>query len=63
MTEADIEAIAIGASAGAVQALSCLLPALPADYPLPVMIVVHVPPDRTNMLVPLFQDKCRNAGS
>jgi two-component system, chemotaxis family, protein-glutamate methylesterase/glutaminase len=59
MTEADIEAIAIGASAGAVQALSCLLPALPADYPLPVMIVVHVPPDRTNMLVPLFRDKCR----
>lgn len=59
MTEPSIEAIAIGASAGAVQALSRILPELPADYPLAVLIVVHVPPDRSNMLVPLFQTKCR----
>jgi two-component system, chemotaxis family, protein-glutamate methylesterase/glutaminase len=59
MTRPSIEAIAIGASAGAVQALSCILPELPADYPLPVLVVVHVPPDRNNMLVPLFQAKCR----
>jgi two-component system chemotaxis response regulator CheB len=59
MTKQSIEAIAIGASAGAVQALSCILPALPTDYPLAVLVVVHVPPDRSNMLVPLFQAKCR----
>ena len=59
MTTPTIEAIAIGASAGAVQALSCILPELPTDYPLAVLVVVHVPPDRTNMLVPLFQAKCR----
>ena len=59
MTRSSIEAIAIGASAGAVQALSRILPELPTDYPLPVLVVVHVPPDRTNMLVPLFQSKCQ----
>jgi two-component system chemotaxis response regulator CheB len=50
--------VAIGASAGAVQALMKLLPALPADYPLPILIVVHVPPDRDNALVELFRDRC-----
>ncbi|OJU08806.1 MAG: chemotaxis protein CheB [Caulobacterales bacterium 68-7] len=48
----------MGASAGAVQALLHVLPALPAAFPLPVLIVVHVPPDRANALVPLFQSKC-----
>jgi len=52
-------AVVIGASAGAVDALSRILPALPADYPLPILIVVHVPPDRRNILAPLFQAKCR----
>lgn len=52
-------AVVIGASAGAVNALSEVLPALPADYPLPVLIVVHIPADRRNMMAPLFQSKCR----
>lgn len=52
------KAVVIGASAGAIQALSRLLPALAADYPLPVLVVVHVPPDRSD-LAPLFQSKCR----
>jgi two-component system chemotaxis response regulator CheB len=51
-------AVAIGASAGAVQALLQILPALPADYPAPIFIVVHVPSDRDNALVALFQSKC-----
>ncbi|MBJ7375324.1 chemotaxis protein CheB [Sphingobium sp.] len=58
MNAQPIQAIAIGASAGAVQALLRILPALPADFPLPVLIVVHVPPDRSNALVALFQSKC-----
>lgn len=53
------EAIVIGASAGAVEALSAILPALPGDFALPVLIVVHVPPGRNNALVPLFAAKCR----
>lgn len=52
-------AVAIGGSAGAVQALMQILPALPADYPLPVFVVVHVPPDRDNALVALFRSKCQ----
>jgi two-component system, chemotaxis family, protein-glutamate methylesterase/glutaminase len=59
MSGATIKAVAIGASAGGVQALSQILPQLPAGYPLPVLIVVHVPPDRENALVPLFRAKCR----
>jgi two-component system chemotaxis response regulator CheB len=59
MSAGGIEAIAIGASAGAVQALLRILPALPADYPIPLFIVVHVPPDRSNALVSLFAAKCQ----
>ncbi|MDF0546244.1 chemotaxis protein CheB [Sphingobium sp. H39-3-25] len=59
MSPAPVEAVAIGASAGAVQALLHILPALPADMTVPILIVVHVPPDRGNALVALFQDRCR----
>ncbi|MDB5439342.1 MAG: two-component system, chemotaxis family, response regulator CheB, partial [Caulobacteraceae bacterium] len=59
MTGAPVKAVVIGASAGAVQALLHILPKLPADFPLPVLAVVHVPPDRPNALVSLFQTKCR----
>lgn len=58
MSGNPVQAVVIGASAGAVQALSALLPPLPADYPLPVMVVVHVPPDRRNALTELFQTRC-----
>ncbi|WP_158929400.1 chemotaxis protein CheB [Acidisphaera sp. S103] len=52
------EAIVIGASAGAVEALSVILPSLPADYEVPMLIVVHVPPDNKGILAQLFQAKC-----
>jgi two-component system chemotaxis response regulator CheB len=57
---ASDRAIVIGASAGAIQALSHLLPALPADYAVPVLVVVHVPPGRSD-IAPLFQSRCRVA--
>lgn len=53
------EAVVVGASAGAVDALSALLPGLSPDYPLPIMVVVHVPPEKTSLLVDLFRAKCR----
>lgn len=59
MSTAPVAAVAIGASAGAVQALLHILPALPADTTVPILIVVHVPPDRSNALVTLFQDRSR----
>lgn len=58
MTRLDPDAIVIGASAGALEALSAILPALSADFPLPIIIVVHVPPDRRSILSELFQSKC-----
>lgn len=61
MTDAIPKAIVIGASAGAVEALLTILPDLPGDFPIPVFIVVHVPPDRRNVLAPLFEARCRIA--
>jgi two-component system chemotaxis response regulator CheB len=54
-----LEAIVLGASAGAVEALSGLLPALPRDYALPLLVVVHAPADPPSIMVELFQAKCR----
>jgi two-component system chemotaxis response regulator CheB len=53
------ELVVVGASAGAVEALSAILPALPADYRLPVVVVVHVPADKTSIMADLFRAKCR----
>jgi two-component system chemotaxis response regulator CheB len=56
---ASAQAVVIGASAGALDALSVILPALSADYGLPLFVVVHVPPDKRSVLAELFQAKCR----
>jgi two-component system chemotaxis response regulator CheB len=58
MNRSRFEAIVIGASAGALEALSAILPDLPAQFLLPVLIVVHVPSDKRSVLVELFQAKC-----
>lgn len=55
---ADPAAVVIGASVGAIGALNLLLPELPADFPLPVLIVVHVPPDGKSSLPDLFDPRC-----
>ncbi len=52
------EAVVIGASAGALEVLSNLLPGLPADYRLPILIVVHLPPDKTGLLAELLGARC-----
>jgi two-component system, chemotaxis family, protein-glutamate methylesterase/glutaminase len=48
----------IGASAGAVEALSVVLPALSSSYPLPIVIVVHLPATTPSLLPALFTEKC-----
>ena len=53
------EAVVIGASFGALDALSKILPALPPEYPLPVIVVVHRPSDRKSIMSELLQTKCR----
>jgi two-component system, chemotaxis family, protein-glutamate methylesterase/glutaminase len=53
-----IDAVVIGASAGGIEALSMLLPALPAGLRPPVFIVLHLPRDRPSVLVEIFTPKC-----
>lgn len=52
-------AIVIGASAGAIEALLQILPGLPHDFPLPVLVVVHVPPTGKRLLSELFSSRCQ----
>jgi two-component system chemotaxis response regulator CheB len=55
----SIRLVVIGGSAGGVAALGTLLPALPADFGLPVVVVLHLPPSRNSLLANLFGPKCR----
>jgi two-component system chemotaxis response regulator CheB len=52
------QAVVIGASAGALDALSSILPELPSNYPLPVMVVVHIPAHKESLLPSLLAAKC-----
>lgn len=54
-----LRAVVIGSSAGALDALTAILPSLPKDYPYPILIVVHLPADRRSLLPDLFQSKCQ----
>jgi two-component system chemotaxis response regulator CheB len=58
MTAGTDKAVVIGASAGALEALSVILPALPAGFALPLFIVVHRPPEKGSMLASVFEAKC-----
>jgi two-component system, chemotaxis family, protein-glutamate methylesterase/glutaminase len=49
-----IEALLIGASAGGIDALLALLPALPSPCPFAVICILHIPPDRESQLAELF---------
>jgi two-component system chemotaxis response regulator CheB len=45
-----IEVVAVGCSTGGPNALAEILPALPADFPVPILIVQHMPPAFTRFL-------------
>ncbi|MEI2418225.1 chemotaxis protein CheB [Orrella sp. JC864] len=55
---AGIELVAMGASAGGVEALGVLLAGLPAGFPAAVAIVLHIPPDRASLLAELYETRC-----
>jgi len=61
MTSRSYQAVVVGASAGAVEALSIVLPALPPAFKLPVIVVVHIPPDKQSVIANLFSAKCQLA--
>lgn len=51
--------VVVGASAGAVEILRILLGGLPEAYPLSIVVVVHIPPDKKSVLAELFGSMCR----
>jgi two-component system chemotaxis response regulator CheB len=54
----DCAGVVIGTSAGGVDALSVLLPALRADVQPAVFVVIHLPRQRPSLLVDLFGARC-----
>jgi two-component system chemotaxis response regulator CheB len=53
-----IEAVVIGASAGGIEALAVLLPALPNSFSAPLFIVLHLPRERPSLLAEIFTRRC-----
>ncbi len=53
------KAIVIGASAGGLSALTALFGDLPANFPLPIMVVQHRYRDQLNLLEEILQNKCK----
>jgi two-component system chemotaxis response regulator CheB len=52
-----VDAVVIGASAGGVEALSVLIPALPVDARAAIFVVLHLPRDRPSLLADIFGRK------
>ncbi|HKU38215.1 MAG TPA: chemotaxis protein CheB [Polyangiales bacterium] len=53
------QAVVVGGSAGAVEVLGRLLPGLPSDSRVPVIVCVHLAPRRPSLLRQLFAARCR----
>ncbi len=53
------EAIAIGISTGGPSALGTIVPQFPADFPLPIFIVQHMPPVFTRLLAERLQSSSK----
>jgi two-component system chemotaxis response regulator CheB len=53
------EVVAIGVSTGGPTALGTILPQLPAEFPLPILIVQHMPPLFTRFLADRLCTSCR----
>jgi two-component system chemotaxis response regulator CheB len=51
--------LAIGVSTGGPEALDLLLPALPANFPLPVLVVQHMPELFTKLFAQRLDGQCR----
>ncbi len=47
-------AVVIGVSAGGMKALGEILPRLPADFPIPIIIVQHISPQSDNYMIRHF---------
>lgn len=54
----DLAAVVIGASAGGVEALSEILPALRPGAAVATLVVLHIPRERPSLLPQIFAAKC-----
>ncbi|MFA7404039.1 MAG: chemotaxis protein CheB [Pelobacteraceae bacterium] len=52
------KAVAIGVSTGGVAALKQILGALPADFPIPILVTTHITPDSDDGLAVLLDSLC-----
>lgn len=50
--------VAIGISTGGPRALRIMLPSIPADFPLPILISQHIPKEFSSSLISSLQDIC-----
>jgi two-component system chemotaxis response regulator CheB len=58
MAKRRFQAVVIGVSSGGMQALKMLLGELPADFPLPLLIVQHISADAGDGLARLLDELC-----
>lgn len=49
-----VDAVVVGASAGGVEALLTIFKGLPADFGLPIIVVLHIPDERRSQLAEVF---------
>ena len=54
-----VDIVAIGVSTGGPNALAALLSEFPAEFPVPIMIVQHMPPMFTKLLAERLASKCQ----
>jgi two-component system chemotaxis response regulator CheB len=55
----DYEAIVVGGSAGGFNALQEILRPLPADFGLPILVVLHRPPSPDELLIYTLNESCQ----
>jgi two-component system chemotaxis response regulator CheB len=54
----DFDAVVVGASAGGVEALQALLRSVARGFKAPLLVVLHLPPDRPSALAELLAREC-----
>jgi two-component system chemotaxis response regulator CheB len=54
-----LDAVVMGASAGGVEALLASLPSVRPGFPVPIVVVVHLPAREDSLLASIFSDRCQ----